>query len=178
MLRCRPTDPASERGLTLLELIVVVVLLSILIGAVYEVVIVGLRTVHASDEREEIRQELSNALDLLTREASLANNLDNAEDQRLQFDADLDGNGTTENNINYQVSSGDLQRVYNGVTVTFVKDLTSLDFNYTGSGGANLTTPVATQALRDTIRVVQVTITATKDNETISLASAAYLRNN
>ena len=178
MLRCRPTDPASERGLTLLELIVVVVLLSIFIGAVYDVVIIGLRTAHASDEREEIRQELSNALDLLTREASLASNLDNAEDQRLQFDADLDGNGTTENNINYQVSSGDLQRVYNGVTVTLVKDLSALDFNYTDSGGANMTTPVTTQALRDTIRVVQVTITATKDNETISLASAAYLRNN
>ena len=126
----------------------------------------------------QLRQQLAGALDALTREASLANNVDNAEDQRFQFDADLDGNGTTENNVNYQVSGGDLQRVYNGATVTLVRDLTSLDFDYVDTTDANLAVPVSPQPTRDTIRVVQITATATKDQETISLASAAYLRNN
>lgn len=168
----------TERALSLLELLITVSLLSIFVGSVYESVVVGLRTANAADKREDIRQQLAGALEALTREASLASNVDNAEDQRLQFDADLDGNGTTENNVNYQVSSGDLQRVYSGTTVTLVRDLTSLDFNYADSTGADLTTPVGSQPTRDTIRVVQITATATKDNETISLASAAYLRNN
>lgn len=157
---------------------VVLVLLGIFFGTMHETLVVGLRTVHAGDQREDIRQQMANTMALLTREASLASNVDNAEDQRLQFDADLDGDGTTENNINYQVNSGDLQRIYNSATVTFVRDLTSLDIDYVDSGGSTLTTPVSSQATRDTIRVAQITMTATKENETISLTSAVYLRNN
>ena len=169
---------AGARGFSLLELMVVLVLLGIFLGTMHETLVVGLRVVHAGDQREDIRQQMANAMALLTREASLASNVDNAEDQRLQFDADLDGDGTTENNINYQVNSGDLQRIYNSATVTLVRDLTSLDIDYVDSGGANLTTPVSAQATRDTIRVAQITMTATKENETISLTSAVYLRNN
>ena len=169
---------SAECGVTLIEMIIVVTLLGIFMGAVYESVIVGLRAANSSDERESIRQQLANALDILTREAALASTVDLAQDQQFQFDADLDGNGTTENNINYQVNSGDLQRIYNGVTVTLVSDLTSLDFDFTDSSGADMTTPVGSPTNRDTIRVTQVTTTATRDNETLSLASAAYLRNN
>lgn len=178
MSRCRPTAPASERGFSLLELLITISLLGIFMAAVYESVISGLRMANASDEREAIRQQLAHALDLLTREAAIASRVDNAEDQRFQFDADLDGNGTTENNVNYNVSSGDLQRTYNGITVTLIRDLSSLDFDFVDSGGSTLSTPVGNQPLRDTIRVVQITVTATNDNETISLTSAAYLRNN
>ena len=178
MSRCRPTAPASEHGLSLLELLITISLLAIFMAAVYESVISGLRVANASDEREAIRQQLANTLDLLIREASIASNVDNAEDQRFQFDADLDGNGTTENNVNYNVSSGDLQRTYNGITVTLIRDLSSLDFNFVDSGGSTLSTPVGSQPTRDTIRVVQITVTATNDQETISLTSAAYLRNN
>jgi hypothetical protein len=159
-------------------LLITISLLGIFMAAVYESVISGLRMANASDEREAIRQQLAHALDLLTREAAIASRVDNAEDQRFQFDADLDGNGTTENNVNYNVSSGDLQRTYNGITVTLIRDLSSLDFDFVDSGGSTLSTPVGNQPLRDTIRVVQITVTATNDNETISLTSAAYLRNN
>lgn len=152
-------------------------LLGLFIGAVYESVIVALRVVNAADEREDVRQQLANALDRLTREASLASTVVAAQDQRFQFDADLDGNGVNENNINYEVQSGDLQRAYGGTTVTLVKDLTTLDFDYTDLNGANMTTPVPGANL-DNTRVVQVTITATRDNEAISLATAAFLRNN
>jgi hypothetical protein len=147
-------------------------------AAVYESVISGLRVANASDEREAIRQQLANTLDLLIREASITSNVDNAEDQRFQFDADLDGNGNAEDNINYQVSGGDLQRTYNGTTVTLIRDLSSLDFDFVDSGGSTLSTPVGSQPTRDTIRVLQITVTATNDHETLSLTSAAYLRNN
>ncbi|MBI4343163.1 MAG: hypothetical protein HY599_07330 [Candidatus Omnitrophica bacterium] len=167
-----------EHGLTVVELMLVVVLLGLFFGAVYEVVIIGLRTANAADEREAVRQQLANALDRITREAALASNVDVAADQQFQFDADLDGDGSTENNISYEVSSGDLQRVQSSVTVILARDLASLDFDYTDSGGSTLSTPVGSQPTRDTIRLVQIAASATVDNETINVAGAVYLRNN
>ena len=177
MSPCKPTAPTSERGFSLLELFVVLSLLGIFLAAVQESLLVGLRAVNAADEREDIRMQLSNALDRLIREVSMANNVDTAQDQQLQFDADLNGDGTTENDILYQVSGGDLQRTYNGATVTLVRDLSSLDFDYTDLNGSALTTPV-TGASLDILRLVQITATTAKDAETLSLADSAYLRNN
>ncbi len=167
----------SCAGFSLIELFIVMSLVGIFFSAVYESVIIGLRTVNASDERENIRFQLARALDQLTREASVASNVDSAQDQRLQIDADLDGNGSTENNVNYQVQNGDLERVYNGATVVLVPDLTSLDFDYVDLNGTAMTTPVGSGSLHD-IRIVQITATVTKDQETVSLTSAVYLRNN
>lgn len=179
MSHSRRTARRTESGLSLLELFIVMSLLAIFFGIVQESVTIGLRTANSADEREDVREQLTHALDLLTREASVADNVDNAEDQRLQFDADLDGDGDTENNTNYRVQGGDLQRVDSaGVAVTIADDLDTLDFNYVDSTGAAMTTPVPNQPTRDTIRVVQVTITAERDGETISVATAAYLRNN
>ena len=157
---------------------IVLSLVGLFVLAVQEALNVGIGVTHASDEREEIRLQLANALEQLTREASLASNVDNAEDQRLQFDADLDGNGSTEGNINYEVQSGDLNRVYSGETVTLARDLSALDFNYTDLNGSSVSTPAGSQPIRDSIRVVQITMTATKHDETISLSSAVFLRNN
>lgn len=177
MSSCGRTARTAERGLSLLELLIVISMTSVFIAAVYETVLVGLRVANASDEREEIRQEVTNALDLLTRELLLANNVDVAEDQQVQFDADLNADGTTESDILYRVQGGDLQRVYNSTAVTLVRDLTSLDFNYTDLNGSSLTAPVTGCSL-DLLRVVQTTLSATKDAETVSAAASACLRNN
>ncbi len=151
--------------------------MTVFLAVVYDTAIVGLRVAHASDERENVRQQLAHALDLMTREISMASNVDAAQDQQLQLDADVNGDGTTENDILYQVQNSQLQRTYNGSTVTLVRDLASLDFNYADLNGADLATPVTGCAL-DRLRVMQVTMAATKDAETLSVASAAFLRNN
>ncbi|MBI3324670.1 MAG: hypothetical protein HYZ92_05260 [Candidatus Omnitrophica bacterium] len=163
--------------MTILELLLATALMSLFVSTVYETVIIGLRQVGTGDDRETIRGQLTQALDLMTREASLASNVDNAEDQRLQFDADLDGNGTTENNINYQVVSGALQRQYNGTSVTLITNATSFDFDFTDLNGANMTTPVAGGSLHD-IRVAKITATATKNNDSLSVAGSVFFRNN
>ena len=59
-----------------------------------------------------------------------------------------------------------------------MRDLASLDFDYVDLNGAAMTTPIGSQLSRDNIRLVQITATATKDTETVSLTSAIYLRNN
>ena len=147
-------------------------LLGIFFGGVYETVITGLRTVNMADSREGLRQQMAHAFDLLTREASLANNVDTSTSSQVQFDADLNGDGTTENDILYQVSGTSLQRVYSsGPTLTLVTGLTTLTpFTYLDSSG-NATNTAAN------VRVIEVALTGTRNAETVSLAGAACRRN-
>ena len=156
-----------------MEVMIVVMLFAIFMGAVYETVIVGLKAANSADEREDIRTQMARAMDQMTREMVAAYNVDNAEDQRFQFDArDINGDGSNDDNINYVVTSGDLLRG----SLLLVKDLSSLDFDYLDSSGTAMTTPVAGGS-RNNVRVVQITMTAVKDQETISLTGAAKLRN-
>ena len=182
MSACAPTARTAERrraaaGFTILELMIVASLMGIFFGTVYETVIVGLRLADAADERENIRQQLAHALELLGREAGVAANVDVAEDQQLQFDADLDADGAVDQDILYRVRNGDLERSYNGVTTVLVRDLASFDFDFADLNGATLTTPVTGCAL-DWLRLGRITASATRDAETVSLASAVYLRDN
>ena len=179
----RPALRASSRqGFTILELFIVVTLLGLFIGAVQESLIVGLRAANAADERETIRLQLARALDQFTREAAASYNVDCAMDQRFQFDArDINGDGSNDNNINYRVTSGVFERVFGGATLTQVADLAALDFDYLDSSGASLANCSASDcglaSCRSSLRVVQVTVTATKDHETVSVTDAVHLRN-
>jgi hypothetical protein len=160
---------------------VAMALLGAFFTGVYETLITGLRTVNAADEREDIRQQLTVALDRLTREASAANTVDRAQNQRFQFDADLDGDGADEDNINYVVQSGELDRVYSGDTLPLVKNLAALDFDYIDNTGTTYTTCDSTgscgsNCCRSEVRVVLITITATKDTESMSVAGGVHLR--
>jgi len=155
--------------------------MGIFIGAVYESVIIGLRAVSTANDREIVRQQLIRALDRLTREASAANTVDYAQDQRFQFDADLDGDGSSENNINYAVSSGVFQRSYGSETLNLVSNLTSLDFDYVDennvlNGSCDFTSSCGSRCCRSDVKVAHLTMTATKNNEVFSITGAVCLR--
>ena len=172
----------SARGFSFIELMIVMSLLGLFLGTVQETLIVGLRATSASDDREDIRLQLAKSLDQFTREAAAANGVDCAMDQRFQFDADdINGDGSADNDINYRVNSGVFERVFGGTTVTLVTNLTSLDFEYLDSSNASLANCSASgcgaSSCRDSLRVVQVTITATKHGEVVSVTDAVRLRN-
>ena len=178
----------NERGLSLIEMFIVMSLLGLFIAAVYESVLVGLRTVNAADERERIRMELAVVLDRLTREASTARTVDRAQDARFQFDADYDASGSstgTEDNVNYQYDGATavLQRSNaGGGTVSVARNVTSMDFDYIDDTGTTFTScdntsSCGSQCCRSDVRVVLVTMTSTNDKETISVTDAVTLRN-
>ena len=176
-----------------MELMVSMSLLAIFIGAMYETVLTGLRAVNASDERERLRMELTNTLDRLTREASMARNVDRATDTRVQFDADYDGSGTStgaENNVNYEYDAANdiLKRSDgSGSTITLASYVTSLDFDYLDSAGSPTYTSCDSTSgcgsagdgtcCRSEVRVVLITMTGTNDQETVSVTDAVNLRN-
>ena len=161
----------ASQGFSLLELFIVVSLLGIFIGAVYESVIVGLRSVNAADDREQLRSQVASSLERFLREAALASDVDGADDDEFQFDT------PTLSNVQYLYSSGTLTRdAASELQTTILQGITSFDFEYFDTAGTQLSTPV-TGSAEDTIRVVQVTVTVTRDTETVSVASAAFLRN-
>ena len=162
---------SKARGFTLAEILIATVVFSLFLVPMHESFIIGLRAVHSSDDREQIRQQLVAALDRLTRDISLANNVDAAQDDRFQFDT------PSVNNVDYRYASGALTRGDASTSArTILSNITSFDLNYFDTTGTELSTPVA-GAQEDTIRVVQIIITVTKDTEAITIASAAFLRN-
>lgn len=168
---CRRINQRAEAGFSLLELFIVLCLLGLFMGVVQEVVIVGLRAVHAADAREEIRQQLASALDRFTRDASIANNVDVAQTARFQFDT------PSVNNVDYVYSSGTLTRNdASSSQITILRNLTAFDFDYVDCQGTVYTGTVASSA-EDSLRVVQVVATVTKDQETIALTKSVFLRN-
>ena len=185
MSACKPTARPSDRrraqaGFSLLELFIVLSLLVLFGMAIQDTVVLGVRAANATNERETVRREVATALDRFTREVSMADVVDVANDQRCQFDADIDGNGSVDNNINYRVNSGDLQRVFGGRTLTLIPDLGSMEFDYMDIGGTTYDDygNDCSGCPRANIRIVQITVTATRGNETITAGSAASLRNN
>ena len=191
MWRCRPIAPASERGFSIMELMVVMTLLSLFLGAVYETVMVGLRSVGAADAREAIRFQVTRSLDRFTREVRMAQTVDRAQDQRFQFDADFNGDGDSgdagEANINYQVSGTTLTRTQGGSTVTLIENLTPTSaadlFQYyevgstSESDSCDNTSGCGGNCCRSEVRVVVINPTVTTSNESISTASSAFLGN-
>ena len=173
MSACGRTARARERGFSLLELFIVLSLLGLFMGVVQESVVVGLRATNSADKREEIRQQLAGALDHFTREAAMATNVDVATSVRFQFD-------TPDVNDNNYVYDGTAQTLSHDDAASpnrvIVRNLTAFDFDYVDCVGTAYTGTVP-GAAEDTLRVVQVTATVTKDNETISVANTAFLRN-
>lgn len=182
MWRSRPIARQTECGFTLLELLVALTLVALLMGGVYEPVFVGLRTVQATDQREDLRTQLARALDRLTREARMTRNVDVADETQFRFDADFTGDGQSqagagETDIQYRVQNGDFQRSQGtNAAFTLVPDVSAVAFDYVDvTGTAHDVCGGGCTA--STLRVVQVTITAAKNGETVSLAGAAYLEN-
>lgn len=156
----------SQRGLSLIEVSIATVLLSIFFGFVYETVIVGLRQVETADEREDARRQIAHGLDRIVREANVANNVDVAQTAQLQFDT------PSLNNVSYQYTSGTQTLARSGVTIA--QGVTSFDFDYVDCLGISYTGTVSTPGR---VRVAQITATLTDGSEAVSLTQAAFLRN-
>ena len=156
-------------------MVIVAAMFGVVAVAVQEPVVIGLRTAAAANQREDVRLQMSRALELLTREAAAAYNVDNSTSTQFQFDArltdaDADGDAETLTDINWRVNNGDLERVQGGTTMVVVPDLTTVAFTYLDSSNNSTNTAA-------NVRVMQMTMTATRNNEAISMATSVRPRN-
>ena len=159
----------SHRGLSLIEVSIAAVLLSMFFSVVYETAITGLRQVQSGDEREDARRQVAQALDRIVREAGTATEMDVAETDRIQFDT------AAVNNVLYQYSAAAQTLTRSDAAssaVIIARGLTAFDYDFIDCLGVVSTGTVATE---DRVRVIQIVATLTSGTETVSLTNAAAM---
>jgi len=129
-----------EKGFTLIELIVVIVITSIIAGVVARFLVFGVETYHFVDERKRALHEARLALHLMNsefRQVRDPKGLYIARQDKLQFINYF-------NQVNtYQFSNNRLLK--NGFTIA--ESVTSFSFSYLKSDGTYLQTPVSADSL-------------------------------
>lgn len=167
-----------KKAFTLTELTIVLVLLSIFIGVVLLVFVVHLKTWGSSLNRATIRQQGHQALGRMVRELNQTNSITSASSSAVTFLADLDDNGSDET-ITLNTSGTILNRAEGAVTTPLAFNVQSFGLAYRDLNNNVLTPPAGTdtQVERDSLRVVVLSLTMNKADETLNISSSAYLHN-
>lgn len=165
-----------KKGFTLIELIFTSLFLSILVGFVAWTLIVGLRVWSSGIDRSNLRQGGNLAMERMVRELSQAYNIRLAREDEIIFWPDAAG----AEEITFSVSDNELTRAAAGATsiilTPYVQDFV-LAYRDLNDDLMALPADTASQAKRDNIRVIIISLILNEANETITLSSAAYARN-
>ncbi|MBI2885165.1 MAG: prepilin-type N-terminal cleavage/methylation domain-containing protein [Candidatus Omnitrophica bacterium] len=162
------------QGFSLVELMVAMVVLGLLIAGAYDPVISSLRLAAAVNTREEIRQQLAHVLEWVIRDAGVADNMDVAETDHVQFDTPAVNNVEYE----YDAAADVLTRDdADSSQRTILRNVTAFDFDYVDCFGTTTTGTVSGSEEEDSIRVIQVTATVAKLTESVSMPAAVFTRN-
>lgn len=156
-------------GLTLIELILVIVLISILLGAITFTFVVGLRAWDVGMLHGGIKKDASYTLRIMSEEMKQATSITSANQNDITFRADLDGNGVDET-ITY-IWSGVVGENFNrtqGTTTTAVaRNVQNAQFQYYNANNNLLSFPVTASL----VRLVELTLQLKKENESIQYVS-------
>lgn len=172
----------NSRGLTLVELMVVLVLSLMLMGAVYMTFQLQHNSGQAQTQVVATQQDIRAAMDVIAMDimhAGLSRNPSNSIQgiptgtsgaDTLQVQMDFNGDGAVSasgEDIIYRLSDGNLERVdvNAGVTQVIARNVTVLAFQYLGRTKANTTQQIdpgagtLSQAQARAVRFIDVTIT-------------------
>jgi prepilin-type N-terminal cleavage/methylation domain-containing protein len=182
MYPCKHTVLQTKTGISLIEILIAISIVGILMSFAQESFVSSIRLCSSVSKREDLIAQLSNFLERFSREARMTRRVIQAEDNLFRFDIDSDGDGSSsgsESNIRYWINDEALRRRQGGSgnpDVALIKDIESLNFDYVLEDGTVITGTVP-GAQESDVRVVLITVTAAKDTETLSLASAVFLEN-
>ena len=167
----------KKNGFTLVELLIATVLFSVLAAVISWTFLVGLRVWNSGSIRAELRQSANLSMERMVRELSAASVINTAKSDEVDFDADLDGNGVAET-IKFDVSNDDiLERTEDKASVTMARDVQAFTLGYYLDGNNDdLESPV-TGPRKNDIRVIVITLTLNNGDETFTLSSGVYIRN-
>ncbi len=164
----------NRRGLTLLEMMMALALVSSLLVGMWVVFQAGYGIFHDQLSRTGIKGEAARAFHHLAAELRQATSLTSAAQTNLTLTLDTDGNGADES-IQY-TWSGTSGAAFNrtaDVTTALVKTVNSLSFSYYDSSNSLLAFPVTVSQ----VKTVAIDLTAAQGDETFELRSQVKLRN-
>lgn len=167
----------TSKGLTLIELLISVMLVSAMLGAAWLIFSAGFGVFYGQLSRYDIKNETSLAFITMTKELHQASSITAATASSITFTADLDSNGVNET-IQYRWSglSGDpLNRVVGAVTKTLARSVQSCTFSYYNRNNILLSAPVSAFDLPN-VHLVAVDATSVKGDETFHLRTKIFLQ--
>lgn len=165
----------SERGLTLLELLIAVVMIAALVTALWAVYKANFGAFYSQVTRSNTKGESGRAIAMMGSEIRQAVSLTTAAAANLVIAYDADGDGDDDPvQFTWAGASGDpLNRVSGGATTPLVSSVSSLTFAYYDSSNTLLSFPVTLSQVKS----VLITLTSTSGDETFTARSQASLRN-
>ncbi|MCX5665675.1 MAG: prepilin-type N-terminal cleavage/methylation domain-containing protein [Candidatus Omnitrophica bacterium] len=164
----------TSKGLTLIELLISVMLISVILGAIWVVYSTGVIVFSGQTSRYDIKDETSLAFITMTKELHQALSITAATATSVTFTADLDNNGVNET-IQYTWSGtagAPLNRVVGAATRTLVRSVQSIAFTYYNDNNVLLSVPVTLA----NVHLVAVDTTAIKVDETFRLRTKIFLQ--
>lgn len=162
------------KGLTLIELLISVMLISVMLGAVWLIYSAGFNVFYNQVSRYDIKDQMSLAYITMTNELHQATAITAATATSVTFTADIDSDGASET-IQYTWSGtigAPLNRVVGAATKTLVRSVQSLGFSYYNTDNVLLSIPVTLA----NVHLVAVDGTAVKGSETFHLRTNIYLQ--
>lgn len=160
-----------SNGVTLIELILVIALLSILLGAIGFTFLVGLRAWDIGMLSGGIKKEASYSLRIISEELKQATAITAANLNNVTFQADLDSDGENET-ISYSwsgVISESLNKTSTTtagtVTTVLAMDVTNAKFQYYNVSNALLGPPPSVTT--SLVQVVELTLQLQRESETV-----------
>jgi len=168
----------ARRGFTLIELIIVVLFFVILTGAAVAIFTAVLKTWASGTDEAEIRRNGSMAIEKMVRDLSQASRITSADAGAITFEADVDHDGTDET-ITLDTSGTDLVRTIDGQAITISPDVQTFTLAYSDLDNSPMSIPadVASQGKRDRIRIIVMSLAMSRSDETLTLSSSVYVRN-
>lgn len=165
----------NRSGLSLIEMMITLVLVSCILGAVWVVYDAGFRTYFDQSGRVGVKAEIGRTFAHWSQELRQAQGVSAAQQASFIFTADMNGDGAFEA-IEYSWSgtAGDpLQRMEGSTIHPFVNAVDSMSFSYYDSGNNLLSFPVTAGDVR---RVI-LNLTVQNQDEALTLRSQVRLRN-
>ena len=152
-------------------------LISIFAGVAVFTLSVGFKAWSSGMSRANVRQDGNLVLERMVREVSQAYSITAAEADKITFWADADGS----KRISFETETGNLIRTIegSGVETVLTHDAQTFALSYRDLSDNPMSLPsdVASQDKRDNIRVIIISLILNKGDETITLSSSVYVRN-
>jgi len=165
----------TKKGLTLIELLISVMLISAMLGAVWAIYSTGSKVFYGQLSRYDIKDETSLAFVTMTKELHQASSVTAATATSVTFTADIDSDGANET-IQYtwsNVVGAPLNRVADdSVTRILIRSVQSIAFTYYNTNNVLLSVPVTLA----NVHLAAIDAIAVKGDETFHLRTKIFLQ--